>query len=115
MTASKKFSHRCDVVTEDLGGGISRQILAHEPSLLMARIAFESGSKGALHSHPHAQITHVLSGSFAVTVDGDERILGAGDSYYAVPGVMHGMECLSAGEVIDSFSPVREDFLSDEN
>lgn len=109
---SNAFNFASQAVTEDLGGGIKRQIIAYEPSLLLAKVMFESGSEGYAHSHPHAQITHVLSGRFAVTIDGVEQQLAAGDSYYAAPGLIHGMRCIEAGEIIDSFSPVREDFLT---
>lgn len=112
VVPSKAFAFSAEIEIEDLGGGISRQILAYEDSLLLAKIWFESGSVGYIHSHPHAQITHVVSGSFMATVDGVESILSAGDSYYAAPNVAHGITCIEKGTIIDSFSPVREDFLS---
>jgi len=108
---SKAFNFGKDIPIEDLGGGISRQILAYEQSLLLAKIYFEAGSEGYAHSHPHAQITTVLSGKFKATIDGVDSILEAGDTYYAAPDLVHSMICVEPGAIIDSFSPVREDFL----
>jgi len=111
-TPSKAFNFGKDIPIEDLGGGISRQILAYEESLLLAKVYFEAGSEGYAHSHPHAQITTVLSGKFKATVDGVDATLEAGDTYYAAPNLVHSMICVEPGAIIDSFSPVREDFLT---
>lgn len=111
VNPSPTFTFGNEIALEDLGNGISRKILAYEDSLLLAQVWFESGSEGYAHSHPHAQITTVVSGSFQVTIDGETAVLNAGDTFYAVPNKVHGMTCLEAGSVIDSFSPVREDFL----
>ncbi len=112
ITPSKAFNYGKDIPVEDLGGGISRQILAYEDSLLLAKVFFEAGSEGYEHAHPHAQITTVLRGKFKTTIDGVETLLEAGDTYYAAPNLLHSMICVEAGEIIDSFSPVREDFLT---
>lgn len=102
-----------DAAIEDLGGGIKRQMLAYGPELMLVRVFFEEGAVGALHTHPHTQIAFVGSGRFRVSIGGEERELKAGDSYFAVSGVEHGAVCLEAGELLDIFTPLREDFLGD--
>ena len=109
---TKAFVRASETAVEDLGQGISRQILAYDNSLMLVRVWFETGAEGYAHSHPHAQVTTILSGRFNVTVDGASETLGAGDTFYAAPGKVHGMTCIEAGSVLDSFSPVREDFLA---
>ena len=37
--------------------------------------------------------------------------LGPGDGYYVAPDEIHGCACLEEGILIDTFSPVRADFL----
>lgn len=96
---------------EDLGGGISRQILGYGPEIMIVRVWFGKGSVGEVHSHRHSQSTYVESGSFEVFIDGEKQILGAGDSFYIAPHLDHGAVCLEAGVLIDTFSPLREDFL----
>jgi quercetin dioxygenase-like cupin family protein len=39
-------------------------------------------------------------------------VLGQGDVYYIPPHVIHGALCLSAGMLVDIFTPMREDFVS---
>lgn len=102
-----------DVPVEDLGDGIRRQILAYAPELMLARVFFEAGAVGAMHSHPHSQIAYVGAGRFRVTIDGEERELAAGDSYFAASQLEHGAVCLEAGVLLDIFTPMREDFLGE--
>ena len=109
------FVAASEVPIEDLGDGITRQILAFGPELMVARASFETGAIGYLHSHPHAQIAYVESGRFRASVGGVERELQAGDTYYAKPGVEHGAVCLEAGVLLDIFTPKRADFLDKEN
>ena len=111
--AGTAFVRAEDVEVEDLGDGIKRQMLAYGPQLMLVRVFFEKGAIGTLHTHPHTQIAYVASGRFRVSIGGQERELSAGDSYFAVSGVEHGAVCLEAGELLDIFTPLREDFLGD--
>jgi quercetin dioxygenase-like cupin family protein len=81
---------------------------------MVVRVAFEAGAVGAVHAHPHSQSTYVESGRFEVVIDGETRVLGAGDGFYVAPHLDHGAVCLEAGVLIDTFSPAREDFLGGE-
>lgn len=96
----------------DLGGGVRRQVLAHDESIMVVRVAFEAGAIGAQHSHPHAQSTYVLSGEFVFTGGGRDAAVAAGDSLAFAKNETHGCVCRAAGELIDVFSPQRDDFLS---
>jgi len=95
----------------DLGGGVRRQILGHDDALMMVRVRFEAGAVGALHHHPHRQVTLVESGRFEVEIAGEKQVLSAGDSFFAPPDVEHGVVALEAGVLADVFAPAREDFL----
>lgn len=91
--------------------GVARQILAENADLMVVSFRFETGACGALHSHPHTQSTYVAKGSFKF-FRGDEVLeLTVGDSIVIPSGVTHGCECLEAGELIDNFTPRRDDFL----
>ena len=69
------------------------------------------GAVGTMHEHYHSQATYVASGKFELTIGEEKRILEAGDGYYVAPDVLHGCVCLEAGILIDTFSPMRADFL----
>lgn len=85
--------------------------MGYDEKLMLLRIRFETGAPGAMHSHPHAQVTYVESGRFAMTIGDATREPGPGDGYRVPPGVEHGITSLEAGMLIDAFSPLREDFL----
>jgi quercetin dioxygenase-like cupin family protein len=91
--------------------GVQRQVLAESPAQMVVSFRFETGAKGALHSHPHVQSTYVAKGKFEFYRDGQAHILGPGDSLVIESGMEHGCTCLEAGELIDVFSPRRDDFL----
>lgn len=98
---------------EDLGNGISRQILGYGPEIMLVRVWFEKGAIGTVHAHPHSQSTFIESGKFEVFIDGETRVLEEGDSFFIAPRLDHGAVCLEEGVLIDTFSPCREDFLGE--
>jgi quercetin dioxygenase-like cupin family protein len=100
--------------TEDLGDGIKRQFCGYNDSIMMVRVEFEAGAEGYVHSHPHSQAAYVESGEFDVFIDGVEKRLGPGDSFFINPDLDHGAVCRKAGVLLDVFSPVREDFLNED-
>lgn len=94
-----------------LDGGMTRRILAYDDSLMAVEVGFETGSVGALHTHPHTQMSYVLSGSFRYTVEEESVILNPGDSIVVPSGLPHGTLCLEKGTLLDVFTPKRDDFL----
>ena len=100
-----------DVRPQSGGEGVTRRILAYTDGLMCVENTFEKGAVGAIHSHPHTQITYVVSGAFAFTIDGETRTVRAGDTMLKEDGVPHGCTCLEAGVLLDIFTPMREDFV----
>lgn len=95
----------------ELGGGIKRKVMAYDDQMMVVKVAFEAGGIGAMHSHPHTQASYVASGKFDITIDGKTKTLIGGDVYFVPSDLVHGAVCLEAGELIDVFHPLREDFL----
>ncbi len=95
----------------DLGGGVTRRILSHNPELMSVEVAFETGAEGAVHTHPHTQCSYVLSGRFLYTVEGEGVELAPGDSIVVPSNLPHGTVCLEKGALLDIFTPERQDFL----
>ncbi|MBU2326543.1 MAG: cupin domain-containing protein [Alphaproteobacteria bacterium] len=95
----------------DAGGGLKRIVAAYNTNLMCVEAHFETGTVAALHSHPHEQITYVISGKFEFKVGDETYYISAGDSLYKQPNIMHGATCLQAGTLLDIFTPHREDFL----
>lgn len=96
---------------EEQGGGVKRKILAYGDNMMQVEVHFEKGAVGAMHSHPHTQLTHVLEGAFEFTIGEEKRIVKKGDTLYKVPNIMHGCVCIEKGVLLDTFAPYREDFL----
>ena len=109
---SPAFVRTADAAWDPMAPGVRRQILGHGPDLMMVRVDFEQGGVGAMHQHPHRQVSYVASGRFAVTVDGEQQELGPGDCFFAVGDVPHAVVALEAGTLIDAFTPTRAEFLA---
>ena len=108
---SNTFQEECATQWFSPEPGVRRQVMAYDDHIMLVKVAFEAGVQGALHAHPHSQASVVVSGRFEATVDGEKRMLCAGDGFYAAPDRMHGVACIEAGVIMDTFSPIREDFL----
>ncbi len=94
------------------GEGVTRQVLADAPELMVVAFRFDrTGASGALHHHTHVQSTYVATGRFRFTIDDDTFEVGTGDSFIIPSGAVHGCVCLSPGQLIDTFTPRRDDFL----
>lgn len=93
------------------GPGVTRQVLAENPDLMVVAFRFDVGAEGKLHNHPHVQSTYVESGRFTFHMDGVDHDLGPGDSLIIPTNIVHGCVCTVPGTLIDTFTPRRDDFL----
>ena len=84
------------IEAEGAGEGVTRKVLAYNDDLTLCELHFEKGAVGSLHSHPHQQISYIVSGSFEFEIGGVKKVVKAGDSLYKEPNVVHGAVCLEA-------------------
>jgi quercetin dioxygenase-like cupin family protein len=105
------FQHDADIAWEPTEPGVKRKIMAYGPDLMVVRVVFEKGAVGKPHQHPHRQACFVESGVFDVTIDGKTSRLSAGDSFFVPANLVHGVVAVEAGQLVDSFTPMREEFL----
>ena len=106
------FIKQEDFPAEEVEPGITRQLLGYDNHLMMARVTFKKGAIGYVHTHAHRQVSFVEKGSFEVEIDGEKKVLRAGDAYFIPPNVPHGATALEDGVLVDVFTPCREDFLA---
>ncbi|KKB06731.1 cupin [Devosia geojensis] len=111
MPTSGPFLHGRDAQWQEMGEGRRMQMLCYNDELMMLRWEFATGAVGSPHTHPHAQAAYIESGLFDVTIDGNTQRLGPGSSYVVAGGVLHGAVCIEAGTMVDSFTPMREDYI----
>ena len=107
----KAFNTADDTVWTEVAPGNRRAVLAQRPELMLVAFSFDKGAVGALHSHPHTQVSYVAKGSFDVTIAGVTTRLSAGASYIVAPNLVHGVVALEKGLLIDTFTPRRDEFL----
>ena len=92
-------------------GGVHRQVLADHGALMFVAFRFNAGMEGAPHHHRHVQATVVRSGRFEFRQNGKTFTINAGDSVVIPSNALHGCVCLEDGDLIDCFTPRRDDFL----
>lgn len=110
---NQRWVFHADVDAENCAKGVERSVLAYCDELMCVENHFETGAVGALHHHPHTQITYVVSGRFEFTIGGVRKVVSAGDTLLKQDGVEHGCVCLEKGILLDIFAPMRKDFVGE--
>lgn len=100
-----------DVPIEEVAWGMTRQVMGYDTNLMLVRVCFKKDAVGSEHAHIHQQVTYIEKGIFEVNIGGKKEVLKAGDAYVIPSNLLHGAVCLEDGILIDTFSPMREDFI----
>lgn len=82
----------------------------HSDNMTMATWSVEAGSSFPEHSHPHEQISIVVEGEFELTIEGETDVLQPGRVAIIPSGATHSGTARTDCEIIDVFSPVREEY-----
>ena len=70
----------------------------------------EPGALLPEHSHVHEQVCNVIQGEFELTIDGESRVLKAGDVGIIPSNAVHSGRAVTQCHVIAVFHPIREDY-----
>lgn len=113
MSATKVFVRKADALKREFKG-VSLDSLAVGKKSMVCKMNYVEGNFATLHKHPHEQSGYVISGKYHLVIGVPydiDAIMEPGDTY-AIPGnTPHSFEVLEGGEVIDVFTPQREDYL----
>lgn len=90
--------------------GIYRKTLIYNDNLMLCHFFLEKNSEVSLHSHKEHQIGYVIKGKLNFFTEDGEFMAEEGDSYVFESNEKHGAKILEDSEVIDVFSPSREDY-----
>ncbi|HEY1499650.1 MAG TPA: cupin domain-containing protein [Acidobacteriaceae bacterium] len=90
--------------------GLTRQLLAWNPGMMLVRHEMKPGWRGARHSHPQEQMVYVVRGHIHFVCGAESFDAVAGDSFIVPGGVEHEASALAESEVLDFFVPYREDY-----
>jgi len=96
----------------DICPGIKRRTVTTGVSMYQMLARLDAGSRMPEHHHVQEQIVHVLKGRMRLIVAGVPHELTAGQALYLASNVPHGVETIEETEVLDTFSPPREDLLA---
>jgi quercetin dioxygenase-like cupin family protein len=100
-----------DVKEERMNEKISRK-LAVGQNEMVGRLSLAKGAIVPPHKHLAEQITMVMKGSLKFTIGETDYTVRAGEVLVIPPNVVHSAVALEDTDDIDSFSPLREDWLS---
>ena len=114
MTKTKIVVHKKDALKK-VFKGVSLDSLAIGEKSMVTKMNSIKGNFATTHQHPHEQCGYVISGEYRLKVEIPEEnidiLLHAGDSYAIPENTPHSFEVIEGGEVVDVFTPQREDYL----
>jgi quercetin dioxygenase-like cupin family protein len=90
--------------------GIFRRTLVYNENIMLCHFFLKKKSEVPLHSHKEHQVGYVIKGKLRFKTNDHEFIAEGGDSYIFGSNEPHGASILEDSEVIDVFTPSREDY-----
>ncbi len=91
--------------------GVKFEVLSTGVKSMITKMNYDEGDSVPFHSHPNEQSGYVISGEYFLRYGQVEEIIKEGDSYSIPENVEHSLEVIVAGNIIDFFTPPREDYL----
>lgn len=91
--------------------GVDFEVLAIGKETMVTKMLYKESDFVPFHKHPNEQNGYVITGRYKLIFENNEYFLSTGDSYSIPANMEHSMEIIEAGEVIDVFTPVRQDYL----
>ena len=104
-----------EIPAEKVREGLERKII-YTGDLMTVVLDFSDGpwdDREPPHSHPHVQTSYIASGEIIFYCEDEpDQHLKAGDMFAVPPHKKHTIKLLSpTARLVDSFNPLREDFL----
>jgi quercetin dioxygenase-like cupin family protein len=105
------FSTLADLPLERITDKISRRMMAGRQGMIVWW-QMKAGAVAGAHSHPNEQLVWMLKGQMELRIGEETRLMGPGDVAVIPGGITHEATFPEDTQVIDIFSPPREDFLA---
>src|SRR5436190_21154009 len=114
MPSSGVRLHRRDeIALEKVTEMLSRKVVAGDREMLV-QIYVKRGCLVPMHAHASEQMTYVLQGALKFLVGGEDITVREGEVLHIPAGVEHQAEALEDTFELDFFSPIRKEWLADE-
>jgi len=91
--------------------GVNLDSLAVGEKSMVTKMNYVKGNYASPHKHPNEQSGYVISGKHILTLNGIDYELSKGDTYAIPSNIEHSFKVIEDGEVIDVFTPIRQDYL----
>ena len=91
--------------------GVDFKVLSIGEDTMVTKMMYKLTDFVPFHKHPNEQSGYIISGAYKLKLGGKTYDLTEGDSYTIPADVEHSIEIIEAGEVVDVFSPIRQDYL----
>ena len=89
---------------------------AYLDNVMVSFVNLAEGTLIPAHSHPHEQISLIIAGQLIFSVEGEEKLVSAGEVVLVPSNVKHGVKVVEGPAVCyDCFSPIRKDYILDQN
>lgn len=88
--------------------------IVHTKSQTYAFWEIEQGTLLPEHKHINEQVSIVTNGELELTIDGEVTLLKKGEMLLIPPNASHSAKAITKVELIDVFTPIREDFPNDQ-
>lgn len=105
------FFKESDLKAKHVLEGITLRAVSGDKTM-MTFFEFEPNAVIPSHKHPHEQITYIITGEMEFTVNGETKILKAGEGVVILANQEHSAKILSKPtKAVDAWFPIREDYL----
>jgi len=98
-----------DIPAKTIAPGYDAKLI-HTENMTFSFVTVTAGSVLPEHSHKHEQVSQLVSGSFELTVAGEVHAMQANELIVIPPHVLHSGRAITDCVLLDTFSPVREDY-----
>ena len=92
--------------------GVTIKTLVYGEKSLLSEFHLKKSSRLPLHAHPYEQTGYMITGHIKLSIGGEIFEVKPGDSWSIPGGMEHGAEILEDSQIVEIFSPVREDYLA---
>jgi unsaturated pyranuronate lyase len=111
MPSDTATLHEWDkIAKQEMAPGIQRRYLTAS-RVTIAKFALARGAVVPAHKHEQEQVSYVISGVLQFHVGGQEIVVRSGAVLQIPSWVEHSVTVLEDADVMDVFSPVRQDWL----
>ncbi len=101
--------HLQDISTKTIVAGYDAKFI-HTAGITFSYLDVKAGASLPAHSHIHDQVSHVLEGSFQLTIEGEPIVFGPGTVVVIPSNAVHAGLAITDCKILDVFNPVREDY-----